>query len=81
MSYNERLAEIIGSMDDRTYRQTAEAIRKSNIDFLDHYLRHHKTVPILSDVNVHAARKGIEQLQRELDEKSDDKRNIGRNLV
>ncbi|MBS3151718.1 hypothetical protein J4443_05045 [Candidatus Woesearchaeota archaeon] len=68
-NYNERLAELIGKMEDRIYRQTAEAIRVSSLDVYSYYLKY-GTVPILNDVNLHAARRGIEQLQRELDEKN-----------
>lgn len=69
MNYNERLAEIIGSKDDRIYRETAEAIRKSNFDFYDYYSKY-KRVPRLSNVNRYVAEKGIKQLQKELNEKN-----------
>lgn len=71
MSYNQRLAEIIGQVDDRTYRETADAIRRSAINCLDYYLTHNKEVPVIPGANVHAFKYGIRRL---LEEKEDLKR-------
>ena len=69
-NYNERLAEILDKVDDRTYKQTAAAIREHShiVNFYNHYLTHERKIPMFRGINVVAVRKGIEQLERELNE-------------
>ena len=70
-NYNERLAEIIGGKNDRIYRETAEAIRRSRVDIYAFYQEHNKEVPKLldPDANINAIRKGLEELEKELSDK------------
>ena len=74
MSYNERLADIISRTDDDTYRMTAETIRESKVDFVDHYQKHNKRVPLISGVNTNVVKKAIEQLLKE--ENANKKKNL-----
>ncbi len=70
-NYNERLAEIMMGKDDKTYRETAEAIRRSDIDIYGYYQEHKKRIPRLFDpnVNINAMKKGLKQLEKELSDK------------
>lgn len=74
MNYNERLADIISRTDDDTYRMTAETIRESKVDFVDHYQKHNKRVPLISGVNTNVVKKAIEQLLKE--ENANKKKNL-----
>jgi len=65
MNYNERLADIISRTDDDTYRMTAETIRESKVDFVDHYQKHNKRVPLISGVNINVIKRAIGQLLKE----------------
>ncbi len=66
MNYNQRLAEIIENVDDRTYRDTAEVIRVSSIDCYGYFLEHNQKVPPLNGINQHAFRYGIRKLWEEI---------------
>jgi len=65
MNYNKRLAEIIGGVDDRTYKDTAETIKGSGIDCYGYFLEHNEKVPPLNGINHHAFRYGIGRLLEE----------------
>ena len=65
MNYNERLADIINRTNDDTYRMTAETIRESKVDFVDHYQKHNKRVPLISGVNINVIKRAIGQLLKE----------------
>ncbi|MBI2507506.1 hypothetical protein HYV89_00985 [Candidatus Woesearchaeota archaeon] len=74
MRYNERLAEIMMRKDDKTYRETARAVIESKIDVYNFYQKYGR-VPKLSDpnANLFVMRRSLEQLEKELNEGSEEK--------
>ena len=76
MNYNERLAEIMMRKDDKTYRETAQAIIESKIDIYDFYQKHER-VPKLSNpnANLFVMRKSLELLEKELSKRGLNEKN------